>query len=184
MPIGDFPGQRNWGYDGVLWYAPDHTYGSPEELKQLIDEAHSRSIMCVSRCRLQPLRPGRKLSRPLRTAVLQGVVDPMGNGDRLFGAGGESVCGRERASLVARLPLRRAAPRCGPCAGRARRARDAGRAQQGGRRARARKRPASASRSRERRQPRIDRSTPIRQFRQDDIARNGTTTTITPGMCC
>jgi maltooligosyltrehalose trehalohydrolase len=44
MPIGDFPGQRNWGYDGVLWYAPDHTYGSPEELKQFIDEAHSRNI--------------------------------------------------------------------------------------------------------------------------------------------
>ena len=41
MPIGDFPGQRNWGYDGVLWYAPDHTYGSPEDLKQFIDEAHS-----------------------------------------------------------------------------------------------------------------------------------------------
>lgn len=40
MPIADFPGQRNWGYDGVLPYAPDTAYGTPEELKRLIDTAH------------------------------------------------------------------------------------------------------------------------------------------------
>lgn len=45
MPVADFPGKRNWGYDGVLWYAPDHTYGTPDELKRLIDEAHLRDIM-------------------------------------------------------------------------------------------------------------------------------------------
>jgi len=45
MPIGDFPGRWNWGYDGVLWYAPDHTYGSPDELKRFIDEAHLRNVM-------------------------------------------------------------------------------------------------------------------------------------------
>lgn len=45
MPLADFPGQRNWGYDGVLWYAPDSAYGRPEDLKALIDEAHSRGLM-------------------------------------------------------------------------------------------------------------------------------------------
>jgi malto-oligosyltrehalose trehalohydrolase len=45
MPVADFPGQRNWGYDGVLWYAPDHSYGPPDELKRLIDEAHLRGLM-------------------------------------------------------------------------------------------------------------------------------------------
>jgi malto-oligosyltrehalose trehalohydrolase len=45
MPIADFPGRRNWGYDGVLWYAPDHVYGSPDDLKTLIDEAHLRGLM-------------------------------------------------------------------------------------------------------------------------------------------
>ncbi|WMD22217.1 malto-oligosyltrehalose trehalohydrolase [Achromobacter seleniivolatilans] len=40
MPIADFPGPRNWGYDGVLPYAPDATYGTPDALKQLIDTAH------------------------------------------------------------------------------------------------------------------------------------------------
>ena len=40
MPLADFPGARNWGYDGVLPYAPDTAYGTPEELKALIDTAH------------------------------------------------------------------------------------------------------------------------------------------------
>jgi maltooligosyltrehalose trehalohydrolase len=45
MPIADFPGRRNWGYDGVLPYAPDSSYGRPEDLKALIDEAHLRGLM-------------------------------------------------------------------------------------------------------------------------------------------
>jgi len=45
MPVGDFSGRRNWGYDGVLWYAPDSAYGRPEDLKALIDAAHARGLM-------------------------------------------------------------------------------------------------------------------------------------------
>jgi maltooligosyltrehalose trehalohydrolase len=45
MPLADFPGCRNWGYDGVLWYAPDSVYGRPDDLKTLIDEAHLRGLM-------------------------------------------------------------------------------------------------------------------------------------------
>jgi len=45
MPINDFPGQRNWGYDGVLPYAPDAAYGTPDELKALVDAAHGLGIM-------------------------------------------------------------------------------------------------------------------------------------------
>lgn len=45
MPLNDFAGRRNWGYDGVLWYAPDSSYGRPEDLKTLIDEAHLRGLM-------------------------------------------------------------------------------------------------------------------------------------------
>jgi maltooligosyltrehalose trehalohydrolase len=45
MPINDFPGQRNWGYDGVLPFAPDRSYGTPEELKALIDAAHGLGLM-------------------------------------------------------------------------------------------------------------------------------------------
>jgi malto-oligosyltrehalose trehalohydrolase len=45
LPLADFAGRRNWGYDGVLWYAPDSAYGRPEDLKHLIDEAHLRGLM-------------------------------------------------------------------------------------------------------------------------------------------
>jgi maltooligosyltrehalose trehalohydrolase len=45
MPLADFAGGRGWGYDGVLWYAPDSAYGRPEDLKALIDEAHLRGLM-------------------------------------------------------------------------------------------------------------------------------------------
>lgn len=41
MPIADFPGGRNWGYDGVLPFAPDTRYGTPQQLKRLIDTAHT-----------------------------------------------------------------------------------------------------------------------------------------------
>jgi maltooligosyltrehalose trehalohydrolase len=45
MPVADFFGRRNWGYDGVLWYAPDSAYGRPDDLKALIDAAHARGLM-------------------------------------------------------------------------------------------------------------------------------------------
>ena len=44
MPVGDFSGSRGWGYDGVLWYAPDAAYGRPEDLKALVEAAHLRGI--------------------------------------------------------------------------------------------------------------------------------------------
>ncbi len=44
MPISDFPGRRNWGYDGVLPYAPDSSYGRPDDLKALVEAAHARGI--------------------------------------------------------------------------------------------------------------------------------------------
>ena len=44
MPIADFPGRRNWGYDGVLPYAPDSSYGRPDDFKALVEAAHARGI--------------------------------------------------------------------------------------------------------------------------------------------
>ena len=45
MPIADFPGQRNWGYDGVLFFAPAKRYGTPDQLKHLIDLCHQKGLM-------------------------------------------------------------------------------------------------------------------------------------------
>ena len=44
MPISDFPGAYNWGYDGVLPYAPDSSYGRPEDFMALVDAAHERGL--------------------------------------------------------------------------------------------------------------------------------------------
>jgi malto-oligosyltrehalose trehalohydrolase len=47
MPIAEFPGARNWGYDGVLLFAPESSYGRPEDLKAFVDAAHERDIMVL-----------------------------------------------------------------------------------------------------------------------------------------
>src|SRR6516225_84251 len=45
MPIADFPGRRNWGYDGALLFAPDARYGTPDDLKALVQAAHHQGLM-------------------------------------------------------------------------------------------------------------------------------------------
>jgi len=47
MPVAEFPGARNWGYDGVHLYAPQSTYGGPEGLKRLVDAAHAHGLAVV-----------------------------------------------------------------------------------------------------------------------------------------
>ncbi|MEX2592406.1 MAG: malto-oligosyltrehalose trehalohydrolase [Anditalea sp.] len=44
MPVSQFPGNRNWGYDGVFPYAVQNTYGGPDGLKKLVDACHQRGI--------------------------------------------------------------------------------------------------------------------------------------------
>jgi len=47
MPVADFAGRRGWGYDGVLPFAPEASYGTPDELKQLVVAAHQRGLMVL-----------------------------------------------------------------------------------------------------------------------------------------
>ena len=47
MPVADFPGRRNWGYDGVLLFAPDSAYGTPADLKRLVQSAHRHGLMVL-----------------------------------------------------------------------------------------------------------------------------------------
>ena len=44
MPIVQFPGGRNWGYDGVYPYAPQNTYGTPRDLQELVNAAHEQGL--------------------------------------------------------------------------------------------------------------------------------------------
>ncbi len=47
MPVAQFPGRRNWGYDGVFPFAAQSSYGGPEGLKRLVDAAHARGLAVV-----------------------------------------------------------------------------------------------------------------------------------------
>ena len=47
MPIADFPGDRNWGYDGAMLYAPAHIYGTPDDFRALVDAAHAAGLTVI-----------------------------------------------------------------------------------------------------------------------------------------
>lgn len=47
MPVAQFAGDRGWGYDGVLPYAPHPAYGSPDEMKSFVDAAHEQGLMVL-----------------------------------------------------------------------------------------------------------------------------------------
>jgi maltooligosyltrehalose trehalohydrolase len=47
MPVADFPGRRNWGYDGAALFAPAHSYGPPDTLRALVDAAHRHGIAVI-----------------------------------------------------------------------------------------------------------------------------------------
>jgi len=47
MPVAQFAGERGWGYDGVLLYAPHNVYGTPEDFKAFVDEAHRHGLMVL-----------------------------------------------------------------------------------------------------------------------------------------
>jgi len=47
MPVSQFPGERNWGYDGVYPYAPQNSYGGPDGLKKLINACHQKGLAVV-----------------------------------------------------------------------------------------------------------------------------------------
>ncbi len=47
MPVAQFPGERNWGYDGTYIFAPQNSYGGPDGLKRLVDACHARGLVVI-----------------------------------------------------------------------------------------------------------------------------------------
>ena len=47
MPVADFSGARNWGYDGTALFAPSRAYGRPDDLRALVDAAHSSGLAVI-----------------------------------------------------------------------------------------------------------------------------------------
>ncbi len=47
MPVGEFPGRRNWGYDGAMLFAPSRNYGTPDDFRALVDAAHGHGLAVI-----------------------------------------------------------------------------------------------------------------------------------------
>ncbi|WP_133646676.1 malto-oligosyltrehalose trehalohydrolase [Paraburkholderia flava] len=79
MPLNDFPGTRNWGYDGVLPYAPDSSYGRPDALKALIDTAHGLGLAVLLDVVYNHFGPdGNYLHQYAKTFFREGTHTPWG----------------------------------------------------------------------------------------------------------
>ncbi len=110
LPVNAVDGPRNWGYDGVGWYAVTENYGGPDSFKRFVDACHARRMGVRARRRLQPPRPVRRLPGPVRP-VLRGQqhLGPVDQPRRPAVGAGAPVRDRQRADVAARLPRRRAA---------------------------------------------------------------------------
>ena len=85
MPIAEFAGARNWGYDGVFAYAPSSHYGRPEALKRLVEDCHARGSGGPARRRLQSFwSRGGIICRRSRRISLPGATRPRGEPRSIF----------------------------------------------------------------------------------------------------
>ena len=186
MPIADFPGKRNWGYDGVLPYAPDAVYGRPEDLKRLIDAAHERGLMMFLDVVYNHFGPeGNYLNAYACEFFTERHKTDWGDGDQLRWrslARGARLLHSQRALLARGIPLRRAAVRRSAC-DRGRVAAAHPRRARGGRAGRSRPRSGiSISCSRTIATKRVTCNTPTTESRAT-TTRSGPTTSITRSMC-
>jgi len=65
MPVATFPGERGWGYDGVLTYAPHRAYGGPHALARFVDAAHANGLAVLLDVVYNHVGPGSELLRAL-----------------------------------------------------------------------------------------------------------------------
>ncbi|RAU37897.1 malto-oligosyltrehalose trehalohydrolase [Enterobacter sp. RIT418] len=80
MPVSQFGGERGWGYDGVLLYAPHSAYGTPEDFHALIDAAHGLGLSVVLDIVLNHFGPEGNYLPALSPAFFhQGRMTPWGN---------------------------------------------------------------------------------------------------------
>ena len=112
MPVNDFPGARNWGYDGVLPFAPDAAMARPDELKALVDAAHGLGLMMFLDVVYNHFGPDGNYLARLRAGLLpQRHRTRPGVRPSISAAAGAPLLHRERALLADRIPLRRPALR-------------------------------------------------------------------------
>ncbi len=97
MPVAEFPGARNWGYDGVDLFAPTRNYGGPDGLKRLVDAAHARGLGIILDVVYNHVGPdGNYLGQYAREYVTQRYTTPWGDAVNYDG---------ERSGMVRRFAV-------------------------------------------------------------------------------
>jgi malto-oligosyltrehalose trehalohydrolase len=92
MPVADFAGRRGWGYDGVLPFAPEASYGTPDDLKRLVAAAHARNLMVLLDVVYNHFGPeGNYLHRYASTFFDDSAHTPWGAAIRFEGRRGRTV---------------------------------------------------------------------------------------------
>jgi maltooligosyltrehalose trehalohydrolase len=92
MPVADFAGARNWGYDGVALFAPSRAYGTPDDLRRLVDAAHRHGLAVILDVVYNHLGPeGAYLSRYSHRYFTERHGTPWGPAVNLDGEGSEFV---------------------------------------------------------------------------------------------
>ena len=107
MPIAEFPGARNWGYDGVLPSRPECSYGSPDDLRALVDAAHDHGLMIFLDVVYNHFGPDGNYLHSMRHEMFRDRrVDAVGAGNRFSSQGGPPLLHRKCAVLAPGVSLR------------------------------------------------------------------------------
>ena len=113
LPVNGFNGTHNWGYDGVLWYAVDDSYGGPEAYQRFVDACHGRGPRRRSRTSCTTTSGRAATTCPRFGPYLHDErSNTWGASINLDSSRGAPLHPRQRGDVDARLPRRRAAPRC------------------------------------------------------------------------
>lgn len=91
MPVAQFPGSRNWGYDGVFPFAVQYSYGGPEALRRLVNACHQRGLAVILDVVYNHLGPEGNYLRDFGPYFTQRYQTPWGEAINFDGPGGDEV---------------------------------------------------------------------------------------------
>ena len=91
MPVGQFPGARNWGYDGVYIFAPQDSYGGPAGLQRLVNACHQQGLACILDVVYNHLGPEGNFLSEFGPYFTDHYRTPWGHAVNYDGAGSEAV---------------------------------------------------------------------------------------------
>jgi len=91
MPVAQFPGTRNWGYDGAYLFAPQNSYGGPDGLKRLIDACHAQGLAVIMDVVYNHLGPEGNYINDFGPFFTEVYRTPWGNAINYDGPGSDAV---------------------------------------------------------------------------------------------